>query len=87
MKKARVIRVWKKVKTEGLPPIGVPLIVTIDDMVRMRRELRYPVVYRKSLFSDSYGFYDNGGYEESLLTPEYSPVVAWMEIPEIYMED
>ena len=68
---------------EGLPPIGKALIVTIHDVLRQRRELRYPVHYRQSFYSDNYGFYQYG-VEESILLPEFSEVIAWMELPMPY---
>jgi len=40
---------WEILET-GKPPVGVPLIVTIHDTFRNRKELRYPVYYQKSLF-------------------------------------
>lgn len=71
---------WKSIK-DGLPPIGSPLIVTIFDSFRNRRELRYPVYYQKSIYSGDYGFYVNG---TDYLMPEYSEVLAWQEIPDVY---
>lgn len=76
---------FKTIK-EGLPPIGVPLIVTIYDTTRFRRELRYPVYYQKSLYCNKYGFYMYGN-EESPLLPEFSEVIAYMEMPNVYEED
>lgn len=77
------MREWKPI-TEGLPKIGVPLIVTIYDSTRFRRELRYPVYYLKSIFCDEYGFYVNG---TDILLPEFSEVIAYMEMPTVYEED
>lgn len=71
--------------TEGIPPTGDVLIVTIFDTIRQRRELRYPVSYRKSYYSDSYGFYQYG-VEENVLLPEFSEILAWMPIPKPYDE-
>ena len=76
---------WTNIN-DGKPPVGMPLIVTIDCTFRNQRELRYPVVYRKSFYSDSYGFYEHG-LEDQLLTAEYSPVIAWMPLPEPYKEE
>lgn len=73
---------WHDIK-DGLPPIGTALIVTIFDSIHNRWELRYPVEYRKSYYSDHYGFYQYG-LEENMLLKEYSEVFAWMEIPEPY---
>lgn len=79
------VKQFKPIK-EGLPPIGVPLIVTIYDTIRFRRELRYPVYYQKSLYCNKYGFYMYGN-EESPLLPEFSEVIAYMEMPTVYEED
>lgn len=39
---------WTKI-TDGLPPIGVPLIVTVKDGLQSKpNTLRYPVYYEKS---------------------------------------
>lgn len=83
IKEQPTVNPFKPIK-EGLPQIGVPLIVTIYDSIRFRRELRYPVYYQKSLFCDEYGFYVNG---TDILLPEYSEVIAYMEIPNVYEGD
>ena len=69
--------------SEGLPPIGKPLIVTIFDTFRQRAELRYPVHYRQSFYSNNYGFYQHG-LEENVLLSEFSEVLAWMPVPNPY---
>ena len=66
--------------SEKLPPLGSCIIVTIKDGFRNRRELRYPVWYIEHSYSEGYGFY----HGDDLLTPEYSPVLAWMPIPNVY---
>lgn len=71
--------------SEGLPPTGKALIVTIHDTFKQRRELRYPVYYRQSFYSNNYGFYQYG-IKENMLLPEFSEVIAWMKIPDIYGE-
>lgn len=71
---------WNKL-SDGLPPIGYPLIVTIFDSCRNRRELRYPVYYQKGIYSGNYGFYVNG---IDYLMPEYSEVLTWMKVPNVY---
>lgn len=73
---------WTPIE-KGLPPVGVPLIVTIKDTFKGVRALRFPVIYRKSFYDDVYGFYVYG-VEEEKLTCEYSPVLAWMKFPMIY---
>lgn len=70
---------WNDIK-DGLPPLNKPLIVTIYDHFHGRRETRYPVIYRQSLYHEGYGFYVHGS-EDNILLPEYSEVMAWIEIP------
>ena len=74
--------IWTSIK-DGLPPVGIPLIVTIYDSFKGKRELRYPVYYQKGFFSNNYGFYLYGN-EDNLLLPEYSEVLAWCEFPNVY---
>lgn len=73
---------WKQIK-DGLPPIGVPLIVTIKDHLNFKlNELRYPVYYEKS--KNGRGFrwsWRYGDFDYDLL-PDVSEVVAWIEVPE-----
>ena len=69
--------------SEGLPPMGVPLIVTIYDTINSRRELRWPVFYQHSLYRDEWGFYQYGS-EDYKLDPEMSEVLAWQQYPEIW---
>ena len=39
---------WNSVK-DGLPPIGIPLLVTVKDNLQGKpSELRYPVYYEKA---------------------------------------
>lgn len=73
---------WKSIKEDGLPKVGDCLIVTIFDHCRNRRELRYPVYYLQHTYYDGYGFYF--GDTSNLLMPEYSEVLAWQNIPDIY---
>lgn len=76
---------WNNMK-DGLPPVGASLIVTIYDSVHFRRELRYPVTYRKCFYSEEYGFFQYG-HEDGVLLPEFSNVLAWAEIPKPFEED
>lgn len=73
---------WNRI-TDGLPPIGVPLIVTIKDAYRASRTtLRYPVYYEKA--KDGWGHrwsWRFGDYDYDLV-PEVSEVIGWMEMPE-----
>lgn len=65
------------------PPEGAVLIVTMHDTLKQRRELRYPVYYRQSYYSNSYGFYGYGIESEKLIA-DFSKVIAWMPIPNPY---
>lgn len=73
---------WKKI-SDGKPPIGVPLIVTVKDHLQFKpNELRYPVYYEKSKSGSGWRWswrYGDFNYE---LLPDVSEVVAWMEMPE-----
>lgn len=71
---------------EGKPSIGIPLIVTIIDGYRHKRELRYPVYYQKNQYSGNYSWCVHGR-EDYELDPEYSEVVAWMELPDVWEEE
>lgn len=73
---------WKTIEKDGLPPVGSCLIVTIKNHgYGGRRELRYPVHYLEKNYAPGYAFYMNG---TDILLPEYSEVVAWMDIPMPY---
>ena len=73
---------WKSIKDDGLPPVGSCLIVTIKNHgYGGRRELRYPVHYLEKNYAPGYAFYMNG---TDILLPDYSEVVAWMNVPTPY---
>lgn len=74
---------WKSLNDDGKPPVGVPLIVTIWDSIRNRRELRYPVYYQKSMFGGGFRWCLFGD-EERVLMPDYSRVLAWRELPKVW---
>lgn len=76
---------WNNMK-DGLPPVGEALIVTIYDSIRNRRELRYPVTYRKCFYSDDYAFFQYG-HDDGILLPEFSQVLAWAVIPKPFEEE
>ena len=69
--------------TEGMPPTGVPLIVTVIDKVDNSPRLRYPVHYTQNAFSKRWQWC----LHESYLSPKIEPVVAWMTVPEPYREE
>ncbi len=67
--------------TEALPPVRIPLIVSIINHFNGEaRELRYPVYYIKEPFEGRWVWKFQDGY----LLPDYSEVVAWMELPKPY---
>ena len=76
--------VWKNIE-DGLPPVGVPLIVTIkDNLEHKRNQLRYPVYYEKDSMKSGYHWswrYGDFAYE---LLPDVSEVVAWCLVPSVY---
>lgn len=74
---------WKSIREDGLPPTDTMLIVTIYDSIHGRKELRYPVMYRKSSYCREYGFYEFG-LEENKLSLQFSEVLAWIVIPDVY---
>lgn len=78
---------WTSIK-DSLPPVGEPLIVTIYNSIKNRRELKYPVFYRRSCYYNGYDFYEYGLKDNVpfVLLPEYSEVRAWMELPRPYQE-
>ena len=83
------VREEKKMKwiplSEKLPPVGSLIIVTVQDHIRNRRELRYPVWYMEKLYEKGYAFYF--GEIGNALLPEVSEVVAWMRMPNQYEEE
>lgn len=74
---------WNLMK-ELEPPIGEPLIVTVYDKGRNQYELRYPVYYCKSLYTDEYSFTMLSHEGICHLLPEYSKVVAWQVFSKPY---
>ncbi len=76
---------WMPVDEE-IPLPGTPLIVTIFNFIRHRRELRYPVYYRKGNFDNEFNYYLYGN-EDYQLTDELSKVLAWSPLPEAWEGD
>lgn len=75
---------WKKI-SDGLPPIGIPLIVTIKDRLQGKpNELKYPVYYEKAKGMDGYRWSWRYGDFDYDLMPDVSEVIAYMTIPEPY---
>lgn len=70
---------------EGLPPVGLPLIVTVkDNLQRKPNERRLPVYYEKDSIKDGYHWsWRYGDYAYELL-PDVSEIVAWRPLPEPY---
>lgn len=75
---------WNSI-TDGLPPIGVPLIVTVKDHLQGKmNELRYPVYYEKAKSGFGYRWsWRYGDFDYDLL-PDVSEVVAYIVLPEPY---
>ena len=74
--------------SDGLPPIGIPLIVTIKDNLEGKpNELRYPVYYEKDSRRGGYHWSWRFGEFDYELIPNISKVVAFMKLPEIYKEE
>lgn len=70
--------------SEGLPPPGIPLIVTVAGHdYESRPKIVYPVIYRKSFIRDEWGFYEHG-LEDGIIGPTYFQVTAWMKLPKPY---
>ena len=74
---------WKTIKDDGLPPCGVPLLVTIDrgNTGGPRFVVIGPVYYMKASFGGHWGFFERGN-EEHQIGPDYCKVTAWHEWPE-----
>lgn len=72
---------WISVE-DRLPPSGPALIVTIYNKVHCKKELRYPVYYYQSENGDC-DFFHFAKVPQVLLK-EYSKVLAWMPLPQIY---
>lgn len=72
---------WNRI-TACLPPVGVPLIVTVKDGLQGKQNtLRYPVYYEKAKDGCGYRWsWRFGDYDYDLM-PGVSEVVGWMEIP------
>lgn len=68
--------------TNGLPPVGSCLIVTVKDHYNKQLELRYPVWYMEKPYGRGYAFYF--GEIGNILMPDISEVIAWMPMPTPY---
>lgn len=78
---------WHKI-SDGLPPLGVPLIVTIEqNEYYMNKELRYPVYYSENKKGSGYAWYWYYGDFCYELMPNVSEVIAWQELPKTYIEE
>ena len=79
---------WNKISEIGLPPVGVPLIVTIKDNLQgLPNQTRYPVYYVEDSMKSGYAYkwlYGDMAYE---LLPEVSEVIAWQEMPKACQEE
>lgn len=76
---------WSDIEDAGLPPVGKPLIVTINDsMLGTQTQLRYPVYYVKDTVKNQYCWKWLFGDMVYDLIPEISEVIAWRLLPEPY---
>ncbi len=71
--------------SEGLPPVGNCIIVTVKDHYRKQLELRYPVWYMEKNYERGFAFYF--GEIGNMLMPGISEVIAWMPMPTPYEPD
>lgn len=77
---------WNKI-SDGLPPIGYPLIVTVKDHLQGKpNELRYPVYFERQRNNNGYHWSWRYGDFDYELLPDVSEVIAWLAIPESYEE-
>lgn len=77
---------WNEI-SKGLPPLGVPLIVTIEQNEYYKnRELRYPVYYSENKKGSGYAWYWYYGDMCYELMPNVSEVKAWQVLPKTYCE-
>lgn len=74
---------WKPVESDGLPPAGVPLLVTVDrcGTEGPRRVVIGPVYYQKAVFGGHWGFFERGN-EDHQIGPDFFKVTAWREWPD-----
>lgn len=75
---------WHLVERET-PPVGKPLILTVKDVSNNIEKLRYPMIYRQSLFTEEFHYYECG-FEEGMVIEEFSKPIAWMEFPSPYRD-
>ena len=77
---------WKSIEEDGLPPIGIPLIVTIKDKLQgLPNHLKFPVYYVKDMFNEGYCWKWLYGYTD--LFQEVGEVIAWQLFPDVYELD
>lgn len=73
---------WNKIE-DGLPPAGVPLIVSVDRNINhgSPRTVLSPVYYMKSYSANAWGFFEFGDLSQQI-GPDYFPVTAWAKYPD-----
>lgn len=82
------MKYWNEIAENGLPQVGIPLIVTVKDNLQgLPNQLRYPVYYVKDTMKNKYCWKWIFGDMAYDLLPEASEVVAWMNMPEIFERD
>lgn len=75
---------WTPIE-EKLPPLGVPLFVTIHDKLYFKPKVLFPVYYIKKPHEQGYGF----AFErfDNIFDIQYNEVKAWATKPEPYEYD
>lgn len=70
----------------GLPPVGVPLIVTVLRHEMGKKYHVLPVVYyMKDYATGDWGFFEFGDLSRRI-GPEYFEVIAWKEYPSAFKD-
>ena len=73
---------WNKIE-DGLPPVGIPIIVTIKQEWEKNPKVVGPVYYQKSHYDGTYGFYEYGiGTEDRRIGPTSVEVTHWTKWPD-----
>lgn len=77
---------WNAI-SDGLPPMGVPLIVTVkDNLEHGQNKILCPAYYERRRENNGYRF--NWRYRDMIydLLPDVSEVIAWAEFPTPFEE-
>ncbi len=73
---------WKSIE-QGLPPVGVPLVVAITGEWYNKNEKRVvaPVYYVKEHATQKWRFVETNNGTYNIIGPDYFKVVAWDYYP------